>query len=398
MRLFDLLSLLSLVPSALCQDGRFSPPGHPAVLYSLDIPRSEASLDERAIYITLTGPSSYEMLALTQGKDFACGPTIGISPSADGRSLVTSFSTEGQNCPSGPNVVRPSIEEGSGIFGGVIVAKLKFPASNIGVSEEYSAIPWSWCVQSRQSTNSGSFTFQRSSISVKLFQKLLPRQNFDAPNAFDEFGRGGRRRFSTSPERRKAVRIAHGTLMGTAFTFVLPLGTIFVRLFRVKHLAWVHGGIQLTGFSLAIAGLGCGVWLGLNVRYLDYAHTVIGMAVLAALVFQPFLGILHHRLYKKHQPRTWASYAHILWGRALLLLGMINGGLGLRLAENTTGGRIAYGVVAGVTGTTYLMVIVFTEFKNRNNHRNRDLEGKQEPSPSAFGKVGAAVKNVFCLS
>lgn len=41
----------------------------------------------------------------------------------------------------------------------------------------------------------------------------------------------------------------------------------------------------------------------------------------------------------------WASL-HVWYGRALVTLGIINGGLGLRLSDNTKGGEIAYGVVA----------------------------------------------------
>jgi hypothetical protein len=38
---------------------------------------------------------------------------------------------------------------------------------------------------------------------------------------------------------------------------------------------------------------------------------------------------------------------------------MINGGLGLQLAENSTGGIIGYSVVAGVIAALYLVLVVF---------------------------------------
>lgn len=41
------------------------------------------------------------------------------------------------------------------------------------------------------------------------------------------------------------------------------------------------------------------------------------------------------------------------------MCGIINGGLGLQLAGNSTGGIIGYGVVAGVIAALYLVLVVF---------------------------------------
>jgi hypothetical protein len=41
----------------------------------------------------------------------------------------------------------------------------------------------------------------------------------------------------------------------------------------------------------------------------------------------------------------------------IVLLGIVNGGLGLQLAANTTAGEIAYGVVAGVVGLGYITTV-----------------------------------------
>lgn len=42
-----------------------------------------------------------------------------------------------------------------------------------------------------------------------------------------------------------------------------------------------------------------------------------------------------------------------------MLLAIVNGGLGLQLAANTTGGEIAYGVIAGIVGVVYIAGAVF---------------------------------------
>jgi hypothetical protein len=42
-----------------------------------------------------------------------------------------------------------------------------------------------------------------------------------------------------------------------------------------------------------------------------------------------------------------------------MALGIVNGGLGLKLAANTNGGKIAYGVVAGGIAVLYALLVVF---------------------------------------
>ena len=41
-----------------------------------------------------------------------------------------------------------------------------------------------------------------------------------------------------------------------------------------------------------------------------------------------------------------------------MILAVINGGLGLKLANNTRGGEIAYGVVAGIVAMLYAGAVV----------------------------------------
>lgn len=59
-----------------------------------------------------------------------------------------------------------------------------------------------------------------------------------------------------------------------------------------------------------------------------------------------------------------------------MVLGAINGGLGLQLSANTVKGEIAYGVIAGIVFCIYVFVTVLGTFKSR---------GKAE------GETGAAV-------
>lgn len=46
-------------------------------------------------------------------------------------------------------------------------------------------------------------------------------------------------------------------------------------------------------------------------------------------------------------------------------MGVINGGLGLQLSDNTVKGEIAYGVIAGVLFLFYVAVVVISDMRAR---------------------------------
>ena len=98
---------------------------------------------------------------------------------------------------------------------------------------------------------------------------------------------------------------------------------------------------------------------------------------------QPVLGRLHHSQYTRLGKRTSLAPSHVWLGRGLLLLGVINGGLGLQLANNTKKGEIAYGVVAGVFFLLYIAVVVV--FSRRSKETLAQGAG-QPAGPSAVGR------------
>ena len=142
-----------------------------------------------------------------------------------------------------------------------------------------------------------------------------------------------------------------------------------MRLASFHGLVWTHGGIQVFGYIVFTVAAGLGVFIANGAAYLTEPHAVIGMALLAVLFFMPFVGVIHHRVYQRVQKRSFWSYAHIFAGRAGILLGMVNAGLGMQLASASTSSMVAYGVVAGVMGTLYLGVVVFGEVRHSKKHR-----------------------------
>jgi len=71
----------------------------------------------------------------------------------------------------------------------------------------------------------------------------------------------------------------------------------------------------------------------------------------------------------KTQQRGIFGWLHLWYGRILIILAVINGGLGLQLAANTKNGEIAYGVIAALMAFFYIGVVIFTSMRNRTRNR-----------------------------
>ena len=120
-------------------------------------------------------------------------------------------------------------------------------------------------------------------------------------------------------------------------------------------------------------------------------HPIIGLIVIGAFIFQPIGGLIHHYMYKKYPRRTMWAITHVWWGRIILTLGMINGGLGLMMSgyhQDTHKGEIAYGVIAGT------MWLIWMAFAVRGHLRSKGAPGETgekalgstetEPSPERY--------------
>ncbi|KAL9100652.1 MAG: hypothetical protein Q9163_004000 [Psora crenata] len=145
------------------------------------------------------------------------------------------------------------------------------------------------------------------------------------------------------------------------------MGAILIRVASFRGLVWVHAAMQFNG------------------------HPIIGTVVIACLYLQPLLGLLNHHLYKKEgNPTIWTTL-HIWWGRIIVTLGIINGGLGLMLSDNTRNGEIAYGVIAGIIWLVWMGIAAWSHFTGRGSSgrqtgENMSRKGTHE-NRTAMGNV-----------
>ena len=129
--------------------------------------------------------------------------------------------------------------------------------------------------------------------------------------------------------------------------------------------------------------------LTVKTKLWDRKHEVFGTTIFALFLFQPLFGLLHHRHIVKlslsaptpspntvleKQVRNFRVLIHIWYGRILIVLGIINGGLGVQLAANWTNGQMAvYVVVACIVGAAYFVVLGWWCWVKRREKKAGDM-------------------------
>lgn len=155
--------------------------------------------------------------------------------------------------------------------------------------------------------------------------------------------------------RINRVRIAHGIIISIAMVLWFPIGVFILRLLKVNNTVRWHQAWQALGLVLLLVGFGMGAWLSnLQGGQNDEGHVILGIFITVLFVVaMPLFGWLHHRHYVTHGNRNWTRSAHVWAGRLLLALGIINGGTGLKLSDNTQAGSIVYGIIATLIVVVY---------------------------------------------
>jgi hypothetical protein len=177
-------------------------------------------------------------------------------------------------------------------------------------------------------------------------------------------------------------RKAHGIIMSICFVILFPVFAMTLYLVPYsKVVSRIHAPLQILTLCIAIVGFGLGVNVEINFSLQSQYHPKIGISVISYLiVVQPLAGYLQHRWFKKDGGDSIFGHVHRWLGRAAILLGIINGGFGLLLARDfmgdtgaTRGEEIAYGVVAGVVGLSWLAAILVKKvvLKGRTDCREK---------------------------
>lgn len=353
----------------LAQVHSFHPRGHDDITYSINVPDETSKSGSGPIFIQMNTTSQVQWLALGQGRQMA-GANMFIVYTSGNNVTVSPRSGVGEIQPLYNRNAQITILNGSGVHDGVTTASFRCDSCIkwTGGSENLksSSSSWIWALKEGQSlsSNSVSENIVHHDDSGVVSVDLTKATGGTSENPFAQLSQTS---VSSAEEDPTSVAIrntinrkktAHAVLMVLAFVIMFPFFALGLHVFPSKWTVNIHGTFQLLTLSVTIAGLGVGVSLARQIRLIDSYHAIIGMIVVASLaLFQPAMGVLQHRYFRKTGGKGIFAYTHRWFGRTMIILGVINAGLGFKLAQGPRGAIIATSVVAGVIGVFYIAVV-----------------------------------------
>ncbi|KAI1347384.1 hypothetical protein F5Y01DRAFT_295334 [Xylaria sp. FL0043] len=343
----------------------------------------------------LRAPTTYEWVALGTGSQMS-GANIFVMY-ADGTGNVTVSPRKGVGHVEPQHQTDTQIEllAGSGIVdnGDTMLANVRcancesWSGGSLSLTSANAHFIAAWKSGSALNSKSLSADISQHDSHDQFVFDLTAATLADDTNPFVAASNGGSGEGNTTPSNGSGsaetpsyireipkLESTHGIIMSIVMVVLYPLGSILMPIFGswILHAAW-----QIGSFLVMWAGFAIGVVLskrtGIN---FTETHTVLGTVVVALFGVQPLGGYIHHLYFVKHQKRGLVSHGHIWYGRILIVLGIVNGGLGLQLAGASHSLVIAYAVVAAVISSAYIGSAIFGEVRRHRGSGRRDYVRK----------------------
>ncbi|RYP92813.1 hypothetical protein DL770_001093 [Monosporascus sp. CRB-9-2] len=405
---------------------RYCPDAVEDVCYGVAVPETSASSDSGNIYIQLRAPTSYQWIGLGQGSSMTGANMFLLYTDGAGNVTVSPRAGTGHVPPLENSNTEIEVLAGSGIVeddGGSEMMVANFRCGNcnswdggqMGLAD--TATDWivAWREGPALDTADRNAAISRHD-SVDQFTLDLTRATIgedsnpyvrddtdergDGPQDPDSSGDGsegvgvpvGEGEAVTPaagvPRRMLRILTAHWVIMFIVWLILFPLGSALMPLFGnwIFHATW-----QSVTFVLMWVGFALGRFAFNRFGETGSTHTNFGTVLVCLMALQPIGGYMHHRHYLQHKRRGIISHVHIWYGRALMLMGVVNGGIGIRWAtDGEVRGSplmIAYSVVAAG------MAIIYLGAKGFGVARRRRREGATtDTSASSVDENGQAAK------
>jgi hypothetical protein len=368
------------------------------VCYQLNIPNNTASTGEGDIYFQLRAKTEYQWVALGQGTMMIGANMFIMYQAEDGKNVTISsrYGTE-RSEPQWDSRSRIHLLPGSGVEDGYMTANLRcadcdrWASGYMDFTERQSG--WIYAVKKGDALRSDDVEahITKHDNSAAFNWPLANAKGGDSMNPFTDEQKdvtttdGGNVDASTFVTEN--LPNIHGGLATLAFVVLFPLGGILIRLANFRGGIWIHVIVQIIAWIFAIGAIASGIRLATTLKLFVNAHPIIGILLAVLLIGQPIYGFIHHRTFKKLGHRTAISYVHLWFGRTLIFVGMINGGLGILLAGDVEQSHvIVYGVVAAVLAVMYILAILWGERRRKKTKMGPQGFRRMEDQSSLIGK------------
>jgi hypothetical protein len=366
------------------------------------VPQTVARSGQGNVYFQLQALDSYTWAAIGTGTRMSGSSMFIIYSDGSGNVTVSPRSARGHNQPQVNSAVEIQMLDGSGVNNGVMTAN--FLCSNcdtimdiatqkdfVGAWQTGGAVDSSSVSASiSQHDDTTLFELDMSQAKALIATDANPYAKGSSTNGGNGNSNGNNSGNSSngvglssgsggSKAKKSTVDLVllHGVIMAVVFIFMYPVGAILMPIVG-KWL--VHASWQMVAFVAMWAGFGVGYSRAQNTDMLfKQPHTVLGTVVCIAMVIQPVIGFLHHRYYKKYQTRGVISYAHIWYGRLIMFIGILNGGLGLQLAGAPKSFTIAYSVIAALVGIAYCASSYIGEMRRSRHQKEGGYQATYSP-------------------
>ncbi|PKS05755.1 hypothetical protein jhhlp_007584 [Lomentospora prolificans] len=215
----------------------------------------------------------------------------------------------------------------------------------------------------------------------------------DAPEVSDDSTNQGTEPHLQKNGRWDAKSTMHAVVMILVFVVMLPLGVFILRVGNSPKWHAVNQFISLLG---GLAGFALGVVTSFHYqrvtnaileplldrsRKFVSAHQIIGYLVIAGLIGQFVVGVMHHLRYKRREITGKLTPLHIWVGRIVIFLGSINAFLGFQFALASMRNLILAGLILLLTA----VISLFTFHKGLRARIRRSSAGFVFPNSSSKG-------------
>ncbi|KAA8652860.1 hypothetical protein EYZ11_007599 [Aspergillus tanneri] len=373
------LWLASLVSCTWAHPAAFHPSGRDDISFAITVSSASSSSEPESLLFQLKAPTTTEWVALAQGDQMAGANMFLVYASSTLNNVTVSPRTAvGHVPPSYKPNSRIKLLAGTGIKDGIMTANIRcdncLKGQGGSMDPASSATHWIWAYKDGSPMNTDDIAIRigyHDSFGRVLVDLSHTRTDASSQDPFldGDFSAVRPADGLSDAGSLSKMAIAHGCLMAIAFVLLFPLFAILVPLgaFIPMSVMKVHAPLQGVALAAVIAGLGLGVKMWTAGDAPIDAHPIIGIVAVAVLsLCQPALGWLQHRHFVRTRSKSWYAYGHRWLGRSAILLGVINGGLGLLGAGASypgplRNGMIVYTAVAAVVFVAYMAVrIVIT--------------------------------------
>lgn len=376
---------------------------------AVNIPANTAAGSSNEIYFQITAPSGTKWVSFGQGNSMSGSNMFVVYAASDSNVTVSPRLGTGYDMPKFNPSAQISVLDGTGIHtDGSFIANVRcdncLSWSGGSMDPKSTSASWIWAIKSGSAINSAStsesFNIHDQQGVFKLDltsgtggssnNPLIPATSTDGSASPSSSSGASAPIASSSPssgsssssgdtssptsDNTSQVRTAHATIMSLVFLVMFPIAALTIYLPFASKVRYIHAPLQILALILTIIGLALGVVLGQRVHQLDAYHQIIGYIVVGVLIiFQPALGIIQHLHFTKTGGKSPMGIAHRWLGRTMIILGIINGGLGFMQSGPVGSAHVpsysvvAYSVVAGVVFVVYIAVLLATSFRSKHS-------------------------------